>query len=68
MDRNRWRDRNGTSFDVGSRVSYAPHYKITGVITGVQVVGGNPHPFLEIPMGYCFPVVPAFVQVETGGE
>jgi len=68
MPRLRWKDKNGTPFDVGSRVTYHPDYKVEGIITGCWVCDDKPRPFIQTAAGAFFPIVPELTTVHTGGE
>jgi len=66
MTRLRWKDKNGTPFDVGSRVTYHPDYKVEGIITGCWRTQGEPRPFIQTAAGAFFPIVPEQTTVKRG--
>lgn len=59
-----WTDKNGSPFEVGSRVKYTHTWRVmVGTVTGSMEIDGALLPCLEADMGACFAVLPEFVAV-----
>ena len=69
---NRWTDKDGVGFDVGSRVSWwagspRDYHAVVGTIDGCDSNGGVLRPFFKPDVGEAsFPVSPGSVVVHTG--